>query len=316
MSCTIYYKGTLKENTTLNNVINVVSNHVVNIGAKWRQFDDTIVINFLRGNNETLNFEFIKKQINGFFKWNGDDLAEFYRIFDMFIDFRPLFKSLKIDDDEGLWIEYVIQKQPCKIKLRPLSSDEIKFLERIRANESSSPNKTESFVMCKTTLNPPYKALLRIVVQDFIEIMEIKSIDDFDFQIIFDIAINNPHTKGGLRPDDIEHFPSIFSFAFLQIWISNAFTYKKLGVIKKIPENIRGLESSMDAATLGIMSIFFNRHFGGASNSKEAEMRKLAKKYYRTGALGEVMVIDKPERELEFLFSMMDYLGFIYVGIE
>jgi hypothetical protein len=45
-------------------------------------------------------------------------------------------------------------------------------------------------------------------------------------------------------------------------------------------------------------------------------MRKLSKKYYKTGELGEVMVVDKPERELEFFFSMMDYLGFKYVGIE
>jgi len=45
-------------------------------------------------------------------------------------------------------------------------------------------------------------------------------------------------------------------------------------------------------------------------------MRKFAKKYYKTGSLGEVMVIDKLERELEFFFSMMNYLGFEYIGVE
>ena len=89
-----------------------------------------------------------------------------------------------------------------------------------------------------------------------------------------------------------------------------------MGIVKSLTEDVRGLTSSNIAAKEGTLSIFLNRHSGGAGNSKEAEMRKLAKKYYKTGSLGEVMVIDKPERELEFFFSMMDYLGFKYIGVE
>jgi len=316
MSCTIYYKGILKESKLPEDVFGVISKHMQNINANLEQSTNLVVINFLQGNSETLIFQFEKSKINGFWKWNGNDPEEFYKVFDMFLEIKPLFKSLKIDDDDGLWNEYVIQNQPCKIKLRPLNTNEMRFLDRIKENESNPPNEVEQYIMCKTTLRPFYKSLLRVIIQDFIEIMKIDCVDNFNPQLIIDLTNELKFAGKYCHKRGMANFNSHFDRMLLEIWISYAFEYKKMGIVKSLTEDVRGLTSSNIAAKEGTLSIFLNRHSGGAGNSKEAEMRKLAKKYYKTGSLGEVMVIDKPERELEFFFSMMDYLGFKYIGVE
>ena len=244
------------------------------------------------------------------------------KIFDLFLELQPLFKSLRIDDDEGLWHQYSAQKKPCKIKLRPLSADERKVLERIQANNLNPPTEVERFVMAKTTLQPYYKALLRLIVQDFIRIMDIKSIDDFDPEAIVDTAkgfVVDSVKKVDFMGEagncfSVKSFSFDFPYILLKIWIGYTFEYKKMGLVKGLTGNIRGLTTSAIAALYGIRSIFLNRHCG-INNAKEAEMNKFAKQYYKTHAMGEVMVIDEPERELEMLFSMLDYLGFKYVGV-
>jgi len=312
MGCTIYYKGTLKENVNESDVCCIVAKHLQGLNAELTSTVSSIIINFTKGQSEPLVFEFKENKVDYYCKWNGTDTEEFYKILDFFIDLKPLFKSLRIDDDEGIWNEYVIQKQPCKIKLRPLSSIELEFLGRINENEKTSPNTIEKLVISQTGLKPRNIALLRAITQDFIQIMGIESIDAFNPQIIIDYA--NSLMRDVYRHIEIDSFGFYFSRLFVMIWVHNAFKYKNISAVRDIPESVRGLTSSKIAAIEGIESMFFNRHAGGANNSKEAEMRKLAKKYYSTGALGEVVIIDKPERELELLFSMMDYLGFNYTG--
>ena len=317
MSCTIFYKGTLKEPYNPNDVLDVVKNHLESIQAKVDEADNPIVINFFDGMSESLVFHFEKNRVDDFCKWNGESEEEFYAIFDMFIELKPLFKSLKIDDDCGLWHEYIIRKQPCKIKLRKLSSPhEIKFLERIKLNERIIPSDMEQFIMTKSRFEPFHKSLLRIIVQDFIKITTITNVCDFNPQEIIALIKEIDFFGGTGYFEDLEWFDFRFSQIILIIWIGNTFEFKKLDVVKNVPNGTRGFETTKDAALYGIRSIFLNRHTGGATNAKEAEMMKLAKKHYRTGAIGEVMVIDEPERELEFLFSMMDYLGLKYIGVE
>jgi len=315
MSCTIFYKGTLKDNNNPDDVLITVSKHLKSINGELSLCGDTIIIKFLQGQSEPLVFNFNNGTVDAFCKWNGEEPGDFYAIFDMLIELKPLFKSFSIEDDEGHWHEYVINKQPCKIKLRPLSMNEMRLLQRIKMNEANSLDATEKLVMDKSELRPFNKALLRIIVQDFIQIMGINEVDDFVPQVILDLT--NELDFGGETSykEKIEWFNFHFNRMLIIIWLSYAFEYKNLGIVKNVAESVRGIVSSKIAATDGIASIFLNRHTGGASNSKEAEMRKLAKKHYRSGALGEVMVIDNPERELEFFFSMMDYLGFKYVGI-
>lgn len=316
MSCTIYYKGTLKEDKIPRDIFDIISKFFQNIDINLEQMADSISINFLQGNSETLVFHFKKSKINGFWKWNGNNPQEFYKVCDMFIEIKGIFKSLKIDDDEGLWNEYIIQKQHCKIKLRSLNTNEIRLFDRIKENEINPPDEVESLILLKSRLRPANKFLLRMIVQDFIKILRIKSVDNFNPQLILDLT-NELRFFGKYNfAEDIGCFDFHFGWMLIEIWISYSFEYKKIGIVKNLKENIRGLLSSKIAAFEGIKSIFLNLHSGGASNSKEAEMRKFTKKYYKESSLGDVMVIDKPERELEFFFSMMDYLGFNYIGVE
>ena len=358
MSSTIFFEGTLKEQYESNDVLNIVLKHVQKTNAKLKQFEDSFIVCFLQGKSEPLEFRFENKKVDSFCKWNSDASEEYYRIFDLFIELKPLFKSLRIEDDEGLWHEYLIQKQPCKIKLRPLSSDEMKFLDRVKANEMNPPGEIELFIISKSgfqpislevmndhvrlleqiktsgtsSLNetmqilatqrsqlrrrekPFYHALLRIIVQDFIRIMNYGTVNDFIPNGIVGLA-NELSYLGVNSVKEEELFDFKFHWMLIEIWISCAFKYKDIGIVRELSDDIRGLATSKEAALCGITSIFLNKHSGGASNVKEAEMRKLAKKYYKTGALGEVMVIDTPEKELEMFFSMMDYLGFCYVGV-
>ena len=360
MSCTIFYKGTLKENWNPDDVFNTVLKHVQKINAELEQFEDSFTLHFLQGKSEPLEFQFRNKRIDSFCRWNGENPEEFYAILDMFIELKPLFKLLNIKDDDGLWHEYVVQKQPCKIKLRPLSSDEMKFLDRAKVNEINPPSEIEKFVIsqsgltpisleamnnhmrlldqiktsgisspdelvqfyasCQSQLKPGakpfYHALLRIIAQDFIKIMDICNLDDFSRQDIVDLTNKLKFFGENSVKEEVEHFDFNFHRMLIEIWVSYAFNYKDMGIVKELKGNIRGFATTKEAALCGITSIFLNRHSGGASNSKEAEMRKLAKKYYKIGALGEVVIVDKPEKELEFFFSMMDFLGLNYVGYD
>ena len=286
MSCTIFYKGTLKDNYNTSDVLNIVLQHIRNINAEIVQSSDSIIINFLNGKSEPLVFDIKNKKIDSFCKWNGEDPEEFYRIFDMFIELQPIFKSLKIEDDQGLWLEYITQKKSCKIKLRPLTSVEKKLIERIKINEMNPPTEIEKFIMAKSNFNPFNKALLRVIAQDFIKIMNIDSIDSFDPQAIVELANELKYMGKYYYKHEVENFNFEFNSILLEVWIGNTFEYRKMGLVKDLSGNIRGFETSILAAFEGIKSIFLNRHSGGASNSKEAEMIKLAKKYYKTGALG------------------------------
>jgi len=317
MSCTIYYKGTLKEDNTQNDVAEIVLKHLKYMNATLEKTNNIIAIYFKKGLNEPLVFEFSKKnKINGFCKWNGEDLDEFYKIIDMFYELKPLFKLLKVDDDEGIWNEFIAQKNPCKIKLRELNEIELKLLERMKINEVIPINELEKFVMKELNLKPFYKSLLRIIVQDFIKIIKFVKLIDFKSQLINDY-VNKLEYFGPnyIHYTDSSGFFYNFSIKLLEIWISDNFIYKKMGYVKELKNNIKGFDTSKIAALYGIHSIFLNCHAGGASNSKEAEMIKFAKKYYNV-PYREIMVIDTPENELKMLFSMMDYLGFSYVGLE
>jgi len=228
MSCTIHYKGTLKVNHNLNDVLEIVSKHLKNINAILDQTENPIIINFLQGQSESLVFDFKNKSLDNFFRWNGENPEEFFRIFDMFIEIKQLFNSMKIDDDEGFWHEYVIQKQSCKIKLRQLYPKESEFLERMKINENIQLDKIEELVMTKSRFTPFYKNLLRVIVQDFIAIMKIECVDDFNPQDIMELIIESK-----FLPEYFKRGMGSFDFYFnrmlLAIWLSHTFEYKEKG---------------------------------------------------------------------------------------
>jgi hypothetical protein len=283
--------------------------------CNYHQDNRTVAITFSEGNSEPLILDFNKGNIDGFCKWNGKDPKEFYSIFDLFIEMKPLFSSLKISDDEGLWEEYIIRKKPCKVQLKPLVSDKEKLLlNRAIANSFTEYNEAELTVLAATGLSPSAPAICRLIIQDFIEILNIKSRDDFDPEAIVALTNELAFADDHLGKAQIRIFNYTFSSMMLQIWISYAFAYKNQGVVRKLSNETRGLKSSKLAALFGVKSIFLNEH-SGVVNGKHAEMKKFAAQYYPAGELGEVMVHGNEDTVVEFLVSMVDYLHFNYIGI-
>lgn len=318
MSCTFRYEGKLKNND-INDIINVVKIHSQEIEFTIKHTDDTIIILFHKIQCESLIFQNNNGYITGSCKWVDRLSDSLYKIFDMLFEMIPLFESLRIDDDCGLWHEYTIQKQPNKITLRSLTSIEAELLSRMEANDNTPPDEVEQFVFEKSRLRPKNNAFLRVVLQDFIKLMGIVSMDYFCSQsTIGYTTMIEPRIIDGRMTAEFEkrtYFSHDFPYSLIEAWIGNAYVFRNKGLVKDLRGDIKGLRESIEAAKNGVLSIFLNLHSGGAINSKEAEMRRFAKKYYKTGSLGEVMVIDEPEKELEMLFSMMDYLGFVYVGV-
>lgn len=318
MSSTIFYKGTLKEDATPDGVYRIVSTVLGNSNTTLNYSENMIAVQFLSGKSEPLVFQFIHRRIDGFCKWNGDNAEEFYKILELFYQLRPLFKRLTVDDDEGVWQEYVTQKTPCKIELRPLSEEEKRVVGYALSLSSEPMTEVEELVYKKSHfIHTPNKALLRLIIRDFITLLNLKEPSDFKPEQIIKAAKELNYWGDGSfrqfeRPSDFNWF---FSWMLLEIWLSNAFTYKGKEIVKDLPSNTRGLKTSKEAAFEGIRSLFLNCHTGGASNAKEAEMRKLAKKHYRTGALGDVVISGDPERVFALLFSMLDYLGLKYIGV-
>jgi len=308
MSCTIFYKGKLKENTSNDMISSIIRKYTTKMDCIFHQDNGVIEITFNSGSSEPLVFDFNRDSIDSFCKWNGDSPKEFYQIFDLFIEIKPFFKSLKIVDDEGLWEEYITQNKPCKIQLRPLNNEkENQFLNRAMENSRLEYDEVEQVVFSALGLVPAAQAICRLIMQDFIQILKLRNKSDFDPEGI--VAFTNvlSFADDHLGKAHTQIFKQTFANMMLQIWISYVFTYKNNGIVHQLSNEVRGLKSSKLAALFGVLSIFLNRH-SGVVNGKHAEMKKMASKYYLVGGLGEVMVMGNEKIQLEFFVSMMDYL--------
>ena len=71
MSCTIFYKGKLKENTDIQNVIELIKSNAKYIDCSIIEKRDSITLLFNQGKTEPLVFDFKNDKIDNFCKWNG-----------------------------------------------------------------------------------------------------------------------------------------------------------------------------------------------------------------------------------------------------
>jgi hypothetical protein len=107
MSCTIYYNGRLKEENDVKYAVSKIKEYSKAFDCKVEEYDNGIIIYFLKGASEPLDFNFENGEVDAFCKWNNEkNPDEFYRILDLFIKISPLFVNLEIEDDEAIWEEY------------------------------------------------------------------------------------------------------------------------------------------------------------------------------------------------------------------
>jgi hypothetical protein len=73
LSCTIFYKGKLKDNNDLQCVLNIIEICAKEIKCEIIRTEYSIVIQFNQGKTEPLDFAFRDDRIDSFCKWNGTD---------------------------------------------------------------------------------------------------------------------------------------------------------------------------------------------------------------------------------------------------
>lgn len=316
MSCTIFYRGKLKENADIQNVIELIKSNAKNIDCSIIEKKDSITLLFNQGKTEPLVFDFKNDKIDNFCKWNGIEEKEFYKMFDIFIAIKPYFKSLKVEDDGGFWYIYNTMHKPCKIKRRTeLSDNEVKLLERIKANSITVLSQIEKDIYNQMypTAGPYSYNIWRLIVQDVVKVFEINNLgENTQLDLINRTKKIFPSYFGFFKDNSFEHFSFILMNLFVALWVGELL-YKDLGIVSSLEHNIRGLDSSIEAAIWGIMSSFLNNH-SGMVNEKHSEIDKfmvqqLSCEFYFI--LNELK--DKGKTELELLVSILDYLGFKYI---
>lgn len=217
-------------------------------------------------------------------------------------------------DDFGIWDNYIIQNKPCKIiKRYSLTDKEQKLLQRIIDNTKKEYSQTEIEILHimyhYKEIAPFSKNICRIIVQDFIKIFDIKTMTSKKLEQIINAA-NEVNWFDGYLDFTKENYMFEFIYIVVAIWINFCFSYKNKGLVKELPFNIRGLESSKLAAIYGITSNFLNCH-SGTINSKHAEMNKFVAKSLSCSNPFFLSQLGA-ETELILLFSILDYLGFRY----
>lgn len=367
MSSTIYYKGTLKDNRGVEELYDAVLRQSSGMNCNIVKEEDSFYIEFAEGMSEPLLFKLSDRKINWFCKWhNPGNPDEYYKIFDLFIAIKPFFKSLRIDDDEGAWQEYLVRSKPCKIDLRALSGpSETHLLDR---DFTVSDYDVSAFMKPGMRFLPYSNAVYCVIVQDFMRVFKAQSIEALDKDHILERA--NRLKSEEDDPFTHENFAFKFPFILLLIWIGHCLTYGGKGRVHQLSDEIRGLKMNKLTAQFGILSVFLNIH-SDTVNAKHAEMKRFAADYIDIGPKSEEFSahaktelakiikdyvaknsIDTTSKEpviipmtgefqeaydsiladeynhalaskrenigqsLEVLVSILDYLGFKYVGVE
>ncbi|MCL2488133.1 MAG: hypothetical protein FWE80_05555 [Oscillospiraceae bacterium] len=336
MGCTIFYKGFLKQDYTPENVFDIVEKHARDLSCNICREDRILTVSFDSGMSEDLVFDLSTKKLNGFCKWNNDapdeDISELYKIFDMFIDIKPLFQSFGLTDDYGLFPEYITRNKPCKIVLRKLKSEaEYELAERVKSYERTPPNKLIQKIMKTAGWTTPHTFLARLIAEDYAKHMEYHSAEQFS-QKGCRKALDTLSAFYEMDYSLCRDYDFPCSSFLLGVWLSCAFAYKNYGMVGTITPSPRGFLSSKSAAEAGIQSAFLNG-FTCIVNTKHAEMEKFMGTFRAEQLSVSLSGMDnsleslanalctlfmapgEPVKILEMLLSMMDFLGFKYVGI-
>lgn len=314
MSCTIFYKGKLKSEYNFKDMVSIVQKHARILECILHIKENAVEIRFYNEKSDPLILSLKDNKIDGFCKWNGDNEEEYYKILDMFIDLEPLFKSYRIGDDFGIWNNYSVQNKSCKIVKRCICTDqEQKLLQRIIDNSQKEYSDIEikllNIMYKHGEVIPFSKNICLLIVQDFIELFDIKSLSSEKRSEIIKVANEISGFNNYLYFTE-ENFTVEFIYMVIAIWINYCLSYKNKGVVRDLSNEIRGLESSKLAALFGITSNFLNCH-SGIINSKHAEIDKFIAKsisHNNPFALSQLGA----DVELELLISVLYYLGFKY----
>lgn len=277
----IFYKGKLKKKFKSEDLYNEITPKLDKFKCKYKLEDKDNLIVYINDKSEPLNIKFENNCIDEFCKI---DLEDYNDMLEIVYSIKNMFYIFKFDDDYGLWNNFLAKKNPCKIKLRELTEDEINEVKQF--DYKSFPSRS---------------VLLGIITKD----IKKKENDKASYQYLVDNI--NPNV-----PTFVPGWDGTQLYSILETWIYNTMFYKDFGKVNAIDKNTKGLTTNMQSFSFGIAEVLF-QHFGGSIGKKHSQIRKL----YDQELYRKNIDIDKDCFIMfRFVLSVLDYLGFKRVIIK
>lgn len=279
MSCTFFIKGILKKKYKVNDLFNVIIEEIKDTKWKYKlQSEEIFEISF-NDRSEVMSFKFEDNKIDEICKIHFESNEEFNKLLEIFYNIKNMFYCIEIDDDFGLWNDYLASKNPCKIKLRELSKvekDEIEEFDYKKYNSIS--------------------IIFGIIAKDLSEKMnkKISSIQEIVDNI--DPKLNKIFFLEMFKKEILCFF----------CWIYETMEYKNYGKVKELDiETTRGLGSNFFTFCCAIDEAVFGI-YGGNTGPKHSQIVKL---YYE---------IERKNPNIEndaflmyrYILSTLEYSGF------
>lgn len=277
MSCTIFYKGKLKKKYLISEFFEIITKKVTSNNWEYSIVNNTLVIDYDNSISEPLIFRFNDHEFDGFCKVISENNDILELIFSLFYDNKSLFYKLHINDDLGLWNDFVIRKDPCEIKLRDLTEEEMEFILKFDKNISSAD------------------VLYSIIASDIIG-------NAFKGNV-YELLVSNINPN---VPSYDANSSSTNIFCILETWLYKVMQYKDYGYVKDILMETKGLVKDMQVFSFGIAEciLFF---CGGCIGRKQSQIRKL----YTQEIYNKKIDIQKDHILMyRFVLSVLDYLKF------
>ena len=279
MSCTFFIKGKLKKKYKANDLFNVIIEEIKDTKWKYKLQSEENFKVFFNDRSEILSFKFEDNKIDEICKIHFETNEEFEKLLEIFYKTKSMFYILQIDDDFGLWNDYLANKNPCKIKLRELSEEEKNEIEIFDYKKHKSIN-----------------IIYGIIAKDISKKMnkKISSIQEI-------VDIMNPKIKKAF-------FLDIFSEEILCffIWIYETMEYKKFGKIDELDlEATKGLNSNIFTFCFAIREAVFGV-YGGNNGPKHSQIVKLYYEIVRKNSNIE----NDAFLMYRYILSTLEYSGF------
>lgn len=301
---TLFYKLKLKRTRKPLEVFEKMAKSVKKRGAtkNWScTYDEnSFLIDFGDGLNETFAVQFDEKKVcENFCKvtfplsgelFDDEKKSEFKALLNMIYSVRTSFSEMKITDDYGV-SESFLDTKINKIALRELKADEIERAKRV-------------FDEGHTSIKDFITALM-------FDLRELPYSDNFYPYIIC-------HLGQSILPfweqfEDYHYFYDAFTESFLY----ETTEYKKQGRLYKVPDyfgELNGVYFSVYAFLNGVNEITDLYHSDKGWDTKETQVLRLYKNKYLPLFEQETDEYKKCELAYRFFMSILEYLGFVYVG--
>ena len=301
---TLFYKLKLKRTRKPLEVFEKMAKSVKKRGAtkNWicTYDEEHFLIDFGDGLNETFAVRFDEKKVcNGFCKvtfplsgelFDDEKKSEFKALLNMIYSVRTSFSEMEITDDYGI-SESFLDSKTNKIVLRELNDGEIERANRI--------------------FNEGHTSIKEFITALIFDLRELPYSDN-----IFPYIISHLGQSILQFWDSFDKFSDYYE-AFTESFLYETAEYKNQGRLFKVSDyygELNGVFFSVYAFLNGINEITDLHHYDKGGDPKETQVLRLYHNKYLPLLEQETDEYNKCVLAYRFFMSILEYLGFTYVG--